>query len=53
MGQAYFKCLQCGEEMNADFNAARNIAMSTDWSEAKISKGQKKEQHQKYIENKK
>lgn len=51
-GQAYFRCLQCGEEMNADFNAARNIAMSTDWSDGKISKGQKKEQHQKYIENK-
>jgi transposase len=31
-GQAYFKCLQCGTEMNADFNAARNISMSTDFT---------------------
>lgn len=30
-GQAYFKCLKCGEEMNADFNAARNIAVSTNF----------------------
>lgn len=29
--QAYFHCLECGEEMNADFNAARNIAMSMDF----------------------
>jgi IS605 OrfB family transposase len=36
-GQAYFKCLQCGSEMNADFNAARNIAMSTEWSEDESS----------------
>lgn len=27
-GQAYFKCLECGFETNADYNAARNIAMS-------------------------
>ena len=25
-GQAYFKCLQCGYEANADYNAARNLA---------------------------
>ena len=30
-GQAYFKCCKCGFETNADFNAARNIAMSTDF----------------------
>lgn len=32
--QSGFKCKYCGIEMNADFNAARNIAMSTkfvDW----------------------
>lgn len=27
--QAHFKCKACGAELNADFNAARNIAMST------------------------
>ena len=27
-GQAYFKCQNCGYEANADYNAARNIAMS-------------------------
>ena len=30
-GQAYFKCTECGVEMNADFNAARNISMSTEF----------------------
>ena len=29
--QAHFVCKACGSEMNADFNAARNIAMSTDY----------------------
>lgn len=47
--QDYFKCLKCGKEMNADFNAARNIAMSTEYSEGKLSKVQKKKQHEEYI----
>lgn len=29
--QAHFKCKACGNELNADFNASRNIAMSTDF----------------------
>lgn len=29
-GQAYFKCIQCGNKMNADHNAAINIARSND-----------------------
>ena len=29
--QSHFKCKACGAEMNADFNASRNIAMSTDF----------------------
>lgn len=29
--QAHFKCKKCGNEMNADFNAARNIAISSDF----------------------
>lgn len=29
--QAHFKCKDCGIELNADFNASRNIAMSTDF----------------------
>lgn len=29
--QAHFICGSCGAELNADFNAARNIAMSTDF----------------------
>lgn len=37
-GQAYFKCLQCGYETNADFNAARNIAMSENYSKSKKSR---------------
>ena len=32
-GQAYFKCLNCGTEMNADFNGAKNIAASTDYTD--------------------
>ena len=30
--QSHFKCKSCGAELNADFNASRNIAMSTDFS---------------------
>ena len=29
--QAHFVCKECGNEMNADFNAARNIAKSVDF----------------------
>ena len=29
-GQAYFKCTKCGNKMNADHNAAINIARSND-----------------------
>lgn len=35
-GQGYFRCCKCGFEANADFNAARNIAMSSNYS---IKKG--------------
>lgn len=27
-GAEYFKCVNCGYHVNADFNAARNISMS-------------------------
>lgn len=33
--QAHFVCKKCGNEMNADFNAARNIAMSVDFIDKK------------------
>lgn len=33
--QAHFKCKACGAELNADFNAARNIAMSTNFVKEK------------------
>lgn len=33
--QAHFICKECGSEMNADFNAARNIAMSTNFVDKK------------------
>lgn len=35
------ECKNYGEEINADFNAARNIALSTDWSEVKKLKAKK------------
>lgn len=31
--QSHFKCKSCGAELNADFNAARNIAKSKDFRE--------------------
>lgn len=31
LDQAHFKCKSCGTELNADFNAARNIAKSTEF----------------------
>lgn len=39
-GQAYFKCLKCGVELNADFNASQNIARSTEFVDGK-SKSEK------------
>jgi len=36
--QAHFKCKKCGKEMNADFNAARNIAMSMEFVKDKKEK---------------
>lgn len=33
--QAHFVCKKCGNETNADFNAARNIAMSVDFIDKK------------------
>lgn len=39
IGQPQFICKKCGNKMNADFNAARNIAMSTKFvNEKKILK---------------
>lgn len=37
-GQAYFKCVKCGAELNADFNGSQNIARSTDFSDGTKSK---------------
>ena len=36
--QAHFICKECGNEMNADLNAARNIALSTNFVETKKTK---------------
>lgn len=40
--QAHFICKECGNEMNADLNAARNIALSTNFIETKKTKKDKK-----------
>lgn len=50
--QANFKCLKCGAELNADFNAARNIAMSSEWSDGDIPIEYKIEQHRKHVVDK-
>ena len=42
----YFNDRHGKEEFNADFNAARNIAKSTEYQTGKKSKRQKKEQHE-------
>jgi IS605 OrfB family transposase len=47
-GQAYFKCQHCGTEVNADFNAARNIAMSTLWFDDEMSEKYKEEARNYY-----
>ena len=46
-GQAYFKCLNCGAEMNADFNASQNIARSTDFSIGEVTLEENKKKHNK------
>lgn len=40
--QTHFICKECGNEMNADLNAARNIALSTNFVETKKTKKDKK-----------
>lgn len=37
MDQAHFVCKKCGTELNADYNAARNISMSTEFKKQKLS----------------
>ena len=46
--QAHFKCKSCGEELNADFNASRNIAKSTLWCDEKITEKHKREAREHY-----
>lgn len=41
LDQSHFKCKSCGYEVNADFNGARNIAKSTDFTDKKASKKKK------------
>ena len=36
--QSHFVCKECGNEMNADFNAARNIAVSTEFVDGNKNK---------------
>lgn len=37
MDQAHFVCKKCGTELNADYNAARNISMSTEFKKQKLA----------------
>ena len=37
MDQAHFVCKECGTELNADYNAARNISMSTEFKKPKLA----------------
>lgn len=46
--QAHFKCKACGAELNADFNASRNIAKSTLWLDEKVTEKHKQEARDYY-----
>ena len=46
--QSHFKCKSCGTELNADFNASRNIAKSTLWCDEKITEKHKEEARKYY-----
>lgn len=46
--QAHFKCKSCGAELNADFNASRNIAKSTLYCDEKITEKHKQEAREYY-----
>ena len=46
--QSHFKCKSCGAELNADFNASRNIAKSTLWCDEKITEKHKEEARKYY-----
>lgn len=46
--QAHFKCKSCGTELNADFNASRNIAKSTLWCNEKITEKHKEDARKYY-----
>lgn len=49
--QAHFVCKKCGEEMNADYNAARNIAMSIKFVTEEKKKKNKAEENKESKEN--
>lgn len=46
--QAHFKCKSCGAELNADFNASRNIAKSTLWFDGEVKERQRQEARDYY-----
>lgn len=46
--QAHFKCKSCGAELNADFNASRNIAKSTLWFDGEVKEKQRQEAREYY-----
>ena len=51
VSQKKFKCLKCGNEMNADHNASINIARSEEYQNGDVTLDEQRKQHFEYLKN--